>query len=65
MWVVLDGSGTLMVNGGQALGGSELGVSHPGAYKLIEHPCHTEATLELELGEGLSCLQTCFLPGLA
>jgi hypothetical protein len=59
VWAVLDGAGTLSVNG------SSLAVSHPGAYPLIEHPQHTAGVLELEPGAGVRCLCTCFTPGVA
>jgi hypothetical protein len=59
VWAVLDGEGTVLVNGAQ------LTVSHPGAYPLIEHERHTAGVLELELDPGVECLATCFTPGLA
>jgi thiol-disulfide isomerase/thioredoxin len=59
VWAVLDGRGSVRVNG------AELTVTHPGAYPLIEHECHTAGMLELEVGEGVVCLATCFTPGLA
>ncbi len=65
VWAVLDGSGTVRVNGGPAAGGRQLEVSHPGAYPLIEHERHTTGVLELEIGAGVRCLATCFTPGLA
>jgi hypothetical protein len=42
-----------------------LTVEHPGAYQLVEHPRHTEAVLDLDVGPGVECLATCFTPGLA
>jgi hypothetical protein len=65
VWAVLDGAGTLRVNGGTAAGGAELTITHPGAYPLIEHERHTAGMLELECGAGLECLATCFTPGVA
>jgi thiol-disulfide isomerase/thioredoxin len=59
------GAGTAIVNGGEASGGTTLSVEHPGAYSLVEHERHTEAVLELQLGEGVECLATCFTPGVA
>jgi thiol-disulfide isomerase/thioredoxin len=59
VWAVLDGSGTVRVNG------SERTVTHPGAYALIEHDRHTDAVLDLEIGPGVRCYATCFTPGLA
>jgi thiol-disulfide isomerase/thioredoxin len=65
VWAVLDGAGTVTVNGGASSGGRQLTVDHPGAYPLIEHERHTVADLELEIGTGVRCLATCFTPGLA
>ena len=65
VWAVLEGHGTVLVNGGPDAGGTAVEVIHPGAYQLIEHDRHTEAVLELELGAGVRCLATCFTPGLA
>jgi hypothetical protein len=65
VWAVLDGAGTVTVNGGSVAGGRELTVAHPGAYTLIEHDRHTVGVLDLEIGDGVSCLATCFTPGLA
>jgi len=59
VWAVLDGSGTVRVNG------REHEVTHPGAYPLIEHERHTAAALELEIGPDVQCYATCFTPGLA
>jgi hypothetical protein len=59
VWAVLDGSGTVRVNG------SEQAVTDPGAYALIEHERHTDAVLDLEIGPGVRCYATCFTPGLA
>ncbi|MHB8533783.1 MAG: thioredoxin domain-containing protein [Solirubrobacteraceae bacterium] len=65
VWAVLDGRGSVAVNGGAAHGGAEVSVSGPGAYPLIEHERHTAATLELELSGDVVCEATCFTPGLA
>jgi hypothetical protein len=65
VWAVLDGHGTVRVNGGASAGGSELAVAHAGAYPLLEHDHHTTGVLELEIGSGVRCLATCFTPGLA
>ncbi|HVR04862.1 MAG TPA: DipZ protein [Solirubrobacteraceae bacterium] len=59
VWAVLAGAGTVRVNG------AELAVTHPGAYPLVEHDRHTAGVLELEIGEGVECLATCFTPGVA
>jgi hypothetical protein len=65
VWAVLDGAGTVRVNGGTTAGGVELQVTHPGAYPLREHERHTADLLKLEIGTGVECLATCFTPGLA
>src|SRR5450631_2785668 len=62
VWAVLEGVGTVQVNGGAAAGGAEVAVTHPGAYPLIEHERHTAGTLELQCGSGVECLATCFTP---
>lgn len=59
VWAVLDGSGSVCVNG------AELAVTHPGAYQLISHERHTTGTLDLQIGADVSCLATCFTPGVA
>jgi hypothetical protein len=65
VWAVLDGVGRVRVNGGAAAGGSELAVTRPSAYPLIEHGRHTAGVLNLECGTGVECLATCFTPGVA
>ncbi len=65
VWAVLDGTGTVRVNGGETAGGRELTIAHPGAYALLEHDRHTSGVLELELDGGVRCLATCFTPGIA
>jgi hypothetical protein len=59
VWAVLDGRGTVSVNGQQ------LKIEHPGCYPLIEHPHHTKGMLELKLADGVECHAVCFTPGLA
>jgi thiol-disulfide isomerase/thioredoxin len=59
VWAVLSGQGSVLVNG------SRLAVDHPGAYELIAHECSTAGTLELELGDGVSCHAVCFTPGVS
>ncbi len=75
VWAVLNGSGTVKVSAtstaaeararAQATVVTELEITHPGAYPLIEHERHTTAVLGLELGAGVECLATCFTPSLA
>jgi len=64
VWAVLDGAGTVRINGGQASGGRELTIAYPGAYPLIEHERHTVGVLDLQIGRGVTCLATCFTPGI-
>jgi thiol-disulfide isomerase/thioredoxin len=59
VWGVLNGAGVLRVNG------TDVAVDHPGAYPLIEHERHTAGVLDLEIGAEVSCLATCFTPGIA
>jgi hypothetical protein len=59
VWAVLDGSGTVTVNG------RRLGVDHPGCYELVSHPESRSGELQLELGDGVQCHAVCFTPGLA
>jgi len=65
VWAVLDGAGTVGVNGGPAAGGRELEVAHAGAYELLEHERHTVGELDLRIGRGVRCLATCFTAGVA
>src|SRR5262245_16384321 len=65
VWAVLDGRGTVRVAGSCDAEGGELAITQPGAYPLIEHERHTAGVLELEIGEGVGCLATCFTPGVA
>jgi hypothetical protein len=57
VWAVLDGAGTVVANG------REIEVPGPGAYTLVEHDHHTESELDLVVGQGVTCLATCFTPG--
>jgi hypothetical protein len=59
VWVVVDGAGTVTANG------VALEVTEPGCFEVVEHPRHTEASLELVVGEGVTVHATCFTPGLA
>jgi thiol-disulfide isomerase/thioredoxin len=59
VWAVLDGAGTVTVNG------EAVAVDHPGAYRLLRHEVSTAGTLDLQVGEGVTCHATCFAPGLA
>jgi hypothetical protein len=68
VWAVLDGTGTVRVTASTEstnAPATELTVTHPGAYQLIEHERHTAGVLTLEIGAGVECLATCFTPGLA
>jgi thiol-disulfide isomerase/thioredoxin len=65
VWVVLDGHGTVEIDGGDAHGGRTVTVEHAGAYLIAEHERHTAGVLDLKLGEDVSCLATCFTPGVA
>lgn len=56
-WAVLDGHGRVRVDG------RWLQVDHPGCYPLVRHPRHTEGTLDLVVGDGVSCHAVCFTPG--
>lgn len=60
VWGVFDGEGDVTVNED-----TTLAIQHPGAYELIEHPSHTQASLTLDIGPGVECLATCFTPGVA
>ena len=59
VWAVLDGSGTIEVNGAQ------LAVAHSGADPLVEHGRLTRGSLELNVSNGVRCHAVCFTPGLA
>ena len=73
VWAVLAGSGTVTANGRREIAESDLdeadevrrrvAVDGPGCYPLVEHPRHTVGTLEIEVGPGVECLATCFVPG--
>jgi thiol-disulfide isomerase/thioredoxin len=70
VWTVLDGAGAVRVTAGASTENTsapatELTVTHPGAYELIEHERHTAGVLTLEIGQGVECLATCFTPGIA
>jgi thiol-disulfide isomerase/thioredoxin len=58
VWAVLEGNGSVEVNG------KRLDVDAPGGYLMIEHECHTEGELSLQIGSGVVCYATCFTPGL-
>jgi thiol-disulfide isomerase/thioredoxin len=75
VWAVLDGSGTVKVANASVdrdpgerpkpATVTELTVTHPGAYPLIEHDRHTAGILGLEIGPSVRCHATCFTPGVA
>jgi hypothetical protein len=64
VWAVLDGWGTVRVHDSACKSPREITVSHPGAYELLSHQCHTASALSVELGSGVRCEATCFTPGL-
>jgi hypothetical protein len=64
VWAVLDGTGTITVRCESSEPFRELQITGPGAYALVEHERHSIGVLELEIGEGVQCLATCFTPGL-
>jgi hypothetical protein len=59
VWAVVEGEGELIANG------ERFTVAAPGALCVVEHPHHTESTLALEIGPGVTCHATCFTPGVA
>ena len=56
-FAVLDGSGTVRVNGREFL------VDGPGIYPLVRHDHHTAGVLEVEISEGVTAYATSFTPG--
>jgi thiol-disulfide isomerase/thioredoxin len=65
VWAVLDGSGVVRASDRATGTDAELRVVAPGAYPLLEHERHTAGELELRLDGDVSCLATCFTPGVA
>ncbi len=68
VWAVLEGVGMVRASGGATDEGTsspttELDITYPGAYLLIEHERHSAGVLELEIGPGVRCHATCFTPG--
>jgi hypothetical protein len=59
VWAVLEGAGEVRVNG------RRVRVTEPGCHALVEHPHHSAAVLDLEIGAGVTCHATCFTPGVA
>ncbi|MDP9346180.1 MAG: DipZ protein [Actinomycetota bacterium] len=59
VWVVVDGAGTLEVNG------SPVAVDAPGALRVLDHPHHTEGVVDLRPRAGVTVHATCFTPGVA
>ena len=59
VWVVVEGSGTLMVND------AAVGIDAPGALRVVEHSQHTEAVIDLRPDAGVTVHATCFTPGVA
>jgi hypothetical protein len=58
VWAVLEGPGTVTVNG------EPLEIGWTGVHRLVEHPAHTAAVLELRLGPGVVCHGVQFEAGL-
>lgn len=58
-WAVLSGQGEVAVDG------RAIRVEHPGCHLLVEHPRHTQAVLDLRVGDGVTGHATVFTPGLA
>jgi hypothetical protein len=56
---VFDGAGEVRING------RAIAIEEPGCFALVEHLHHSAAVLDLEIGEGVTCLATCFTPGVA
>jgi thiol-disulfide isomerase/thioredoxin len=63
VWAVLDGRGAVKIGAQAGAPASELSVTHPGAYPLIEHERHHAGVLDLQIGTGVRCYATCFTPG--
>jgi hypothetical protein len=57
VWAVLEGRGTVSVNG------RPLSVDGPGCYELVSHPRSTRGRLELRPSGGVRCHAVCFTPG--
>ena len=58
VWAVLDGRGTVRVNGTRSRSSTRARTS-------CSPPGSTEGVLDLEVGDGVECLAVCFTPGLA
>jgi thiol-disulfide isomerase/thioredoxin len=65
VWAVLDGSGAARASDLLSGANTELEITAPGAYLLIEHERSTRGQLALELDSTVRCFATCFTPGLA
>jgi len=59
VWAILEGTGELVVNS------EPRAIEHSGPELLFHHTHHTEASLQVEAGAGLTCHAVCFSPGLA
>jgi len=57
VWISAAGSGLVKVNG------KDFEIAGPIAFEAIAHDAHTEGTLEIETGDGVTLLATCFAPG--
>ena len=75
VWAVFGGSGSVKVSVGtgdrdagdraEPAALTELTITHPGGYPIVEHGRHTEGLIAIEPSSGVQCLATCFTPGLA
>ena len=59
VWIVTEGTGEVVVDG------TPVAISEPGCFEVVAHPRHTEAVLDLQVGDGVTVHATCFTPGLA
>ena len=55
--LVCDGDGEVVVNG------RTFAIEGCGCYTVLEHDAHTQGVLEIDAGDGVTVLATCFTPG--
>jgi len=55
--LVCDGDGEVVVNG------RAFAIDGCGCYTVLEHDAHTQGVLEIDAGDGVTVLATCFTPG--